>query len=110
MVVVEGVVGEPLIGALAAARAVDDHERRVVHRRVRRRLAHEGPGVAGPASPPTHTSATTIGFELDALPYITGGYYGSAWFGKNRVREPPCQPREFRLSFAQPEPGRRTCC
>jgi hypothetical protein len=29
---------------------------------------------------------TTVGFELDALPYITGGYYGSAWVGHNKLR------------------------
>jgi len=29
---------------------------------------------------------STIGFELDALPYVTGGYYGSVWYGLDRVR------------------------
>lgn len=29
---------------------------------------------------------STVGFELDALPYITGGYYGSVWYGKNQMR------------------------
>ncbi len=29
---------------------------------------------------------TRIGFELDALPYITGGYYGSIWVGHNNFR------------------------
>jgi len=28
----------------------------------------------------------TVGFELDALPYATGGYYGSAWYGLDRLR------------------------
>jgi hypothetical protein len=28
----------------------------------------------------------TIGFELDALPYVTGGYYASAWVGRDRLR------------------------
>ncbi len=28
----------------------------------------------------------TIGFEIDALPYITGGYYGSVWIGNNHMR------------------------
>ena len=32
------------------------------------------------------TNSTTIGFELDALPYITGGYYGSVWVGHNHLR------------------------
>jgi hypothetical protein len=30
--------------------------------------------------------STTIGAELDALPYITGGYYGSIWVGHNHFR------------------------
>ena len=29
---------------------------------------------------------TKVGFELDALPYITGGYYGSVWAGKKHFR------------------------
>jgi hypothetical protein len=29
---------------------------------------------------------TVVGFELDALPYITGGYYGSIWSGVNQFR------------------------
>jgi len=32
------------------------------------------------------TSNTTIGFEIDALPYATGGYYGSVWVGHNHFR------------------------
>ena len=30
--------------------------------------------------------STTIGFEIDALPYLTGGYYGSFWIGNNHLR------------------------
>lgn len=29
---------------------------------------------------------TTVGFELDALPYITRGYYASLWMGHNHMR------------------------
>ena len=29
---------------------------------------------------------TGIGFELDVLPYFTGGYYGSIWYGHGPVR------------------------
>ncbi len=29
---------------------------------------------------------TTVGFEVDVLPYITGGYYGSAWVGHKHIR------------------------
>ncbi len=32
------------------------------------------------------TKNTSVGFELDALPYITGGYYGSVWVGHNHLR------------------------
>ena len=28
----------------------------------------------------------TVGFELDALPYIANGYYGSVWYGRNQMR------------------------
>ncbi len=28
----------------------------------------------------------TVGFELDALPYIAGGFYGSIWYGRNQMR------------------------
>lgn len=31
-------------------------------------------------------SSVAIGVELDALPYITGGYYGSLWVGHNHLR------------------------
>ena len=31
-------------------------------------------------------SKITIGFEIDALPYLTGGYYGSVWLGLNQPR------------------------
>jgi hypothetical protein len=27
-----------------------------------------------------------VGFEVDALPYITGGYYGSVWVGHKHIR------------------------
>lgn len=30
--------------------------------------------------------SVAIGVELDALPYITGGYYGSLWVGHNQMR------------------------
>lgn len=28
----------------------------------------------------------TVGYEIDALPFITGGYYGSMWLGSNHIR------------------------
>lgn len=37
---------------------------------------------------PSTVSAGEFGTEIDAIPYTTGGYYGSMWygFGSNRVR------------------------
>jgi hypothetical protein len=32
------------------------------------------------------TSSTALGLELDALPYISGGYYGSVWYGFDHFR------------------------
>lgn len=32
------------------------------------------------------TRNSTVGFEVDAFPYITGGYYGSVWLGVDHVR------------------------
>ena len=31
-------------------------------------------------------SKPTFGYEIDALPFILGGYYGSMWVGKDRTR------------------------
>ena len=28
----------------------------------------------------------TVGFELDALPYIANGFYASIWYGRNQMR------------------------
>ncbi len=38
-----------------------------------------------------HNSNFTVGFEIDALPYLTGGYYGSVWLGlkKQKLRLRP---------------------
>lgn len=43
------------------------------------------------SSPSTTLSISTtntwnIGVELDALPYLTGGYFGALWLGKNQWR------------------------
>lgn len=32
------------------------------------------------------TTTQTIGFELDMLPFISGGYYGSVWYGFDNFR------------------------
>ncbi|MEJ8843157.1 hypothetical protein WG954_12275 [Lacibacter sp. H375] len=34
----------------------------------------------------TGQKAVQAGIELDALPYVTGGYFGAAWIGKAHVR------------------------
>lgn len=34
----------------------------------------------------TLNKTTTVGFELDAIPYIFKGYYGSVWVGHNHFR------------------------
>jgi len=38
------------------------------------------------AETPTAAHVSTVGFELDALPYVTGGYYGSIWYGIKQFR------------------------
>jgi hypothetical protein len=66
------------------------------------RLAHTGtirllaaallagaPATAEEAEKTKETKKTTVGFELDALPYLSGGWYGSAWVGRDRVRIRP---------------------
>lgn len=42
-------------------------------------LTAAGQSVKGP-------STSSTGFEIDALPYITGGYYGSVWVSHNHFR------------------------
>ncbi len=38
-------------------------------------------------SNPSHASISDhIGMELDALPWLTGGYYLSGWYAKNNLR------------------------
>lgn len=70
----------------------------------RRFVGHTNPGAsvtlavrAGKRSPAP--SRTTIGFELDALPYITGGYYGSIWLGHDRIRLRPVVAKTTLPSF-----------
>ncbi len=38
------------------------------------------------SKPSNRVRTTTVGLEVDALPFISGGYYGSAWLGNKRVR------------------------
>jgi hypothetical protein len=41
---------------------------------------------AGHAQETQPKTRIAIGFELDALPYLTGGYYASVWAGKEHFR------------------------
>ena len=38
------------------------------------------------AQPPQSKVYTAIGFEVDALPYVMGGYHGSVWVGSGQIR------------------------
>lgn len=49
---------------------------------------------ATPAAP-----RTTVGVELDALPYISGGYYVSGWIGHDRIRVRPVATKTTLPSF-----------
>lgn len=44
---------------------------------------------AGAPAAAQEPKPATVGFELDVLPYATGGYYGSAWVGRGRIRVRP---------------------
>jgi len=37
--------------------------------------------------PQIEQSNVTVGFEIDVVPYITGGYYASAWLGFRKSRQ-----------------------
>lgn len=43
-------------------------------------------GIISPTFLSAQESRKGFGVELDALPYITGGYYGSVWYGQNQWR------------------------
>ncbi len=43
---------------------------------------------------------TTAGFELDLLPYVSGGYYASGWIGHDRIRVRPVVAKTTLPSFA----------
>ena len=43
------------------------------------------------------------GVELDALPYITGGYYGGVWIGKSHLRGRALVARVYKPSFIIPD-------
>jgi hypothetical protein len=42
---------------------------------------------------------TTAGFELDLLPYVSGGYYVSGWIGHDRIRVRPVVTKTTLPSF-----------
>ncbi len=43
------------------------------------------------------------GIEQDPLPYLTGGYYGAAWIGKNRIRLKALTASVHKPSFIVPD-------
>ena len=48
----------------------------------------------------TTASPTTAGFELDVLPYVSGGYYVSGWIGHDRFRVRPVVTKTTLPDFA----------
>ncbi len=48
----------------------------------------------------TLRAESSAGFELDALPYATGGYYGSAWIGDGPLRYRAVVARIYPPDFA----------
>ena len=64
--------------------------------RVRRRVAGCG---AGHPRRRRCAPRTTAGFELDVLPYVSGGYYVSGWIGHDRIRVRPVVTKTTLPSF-----------
>jgi len=60
--------------------------------------AQASPPAAAPQRP-----KTVVGFELDALPYLSGGYYASAWLGRERVRIRPVYTKTTLPGFIVPD-------
>lgn len=48
-------------------------------------------------------STFTIGIEQDALPYLTGGYFGAVWAGKGHVRGRALLARVHKSDFITPD-------
>jgi len=48
---------------------------------------------------PPAVRRTTVGVELDALPYVSGGYYMSGWIGHGRIRVRPVATKTTLPSF-----------
>jgi len=48
-------------------------------------------------------SSYKFGLELDALPYITGGYYASAWIGEGRIRLRAVYSKVYQPKFVLPD-------
>ena len=57
------------------------------------------PAAAQDIKPTTDAPRTTVGFELDALPYLSGGYYASTWIGRDRIRVRPVITKTSLPSF-----------
>lgn len=56
-----------------------------------------------PAQEKTAATALTAGFELDLLPYATGGYFGAIWVGKGHWRSRLIVARATKPDFLLPD-------
>lgn len=63
-------------------------------------FAAASPAAAQEVNATTAAPRTTGGFELDVLPYVSGGYYVSGWVGHDRVRVRPVITRTTLPDFA----------
>ena len=57
------------------------------------------PAAAQDTKGTTLAPRTTAGFELDLLPYVSGGYYVSGWIGHDRIRVRPVVTKTTLPSF-----------
>ena len=62
-------------------------------------FAAGSPAAAQDSTATTGAPTTTAGFELDVLPYVSGGYYISGWIGHDRLRLRPVVAKTNLPSF-----------
>ena len=46
---------------------------------------------------------SSFGVEIDALPYVTGGYFGALWLGKNHLRTRALTTKVFKPDWSTKE-------
>ena len=63
-------------------------------------FAAASPAAAQEIDATTAAPRTTGGFELDMLPYVSGGYYVSGWIGHDRIRVRPVITKTTLPDFA----------